>query len=206
LFWRDAETEVLPVVEELGIGFVPFSPLGRGFLTGTITRDTQFDAHDNRQNNPYLSAENRAANQPVVEAVRRIATEKGATPAQVALAWLLGRKPWIVPIPGTTKLARLEENLGALALAFGPEDMAEIGRTFDHHRARQPLRGGNASAGGPPLAGSTTGSRLPRTPEQRKSIGVSSGDGAETAQCWTGSDGCSPRRAASSSSSTGRWN
>jgi aryl-alcohol dehydrogenase-like predicted oxidoreductase len=130
LFWRDAETEVLPVVEELGIGFVPFSPLGRGFLTGTITRDTQFDAHDNRQNNPYLSAENRAANQPVVEAVRRIATEKGATPAQVALAWLLARKPWIVPIPGTTKLARLEENLGALALAFGTEDMAEIGRTF----------------------------------------------------------------------------
>jgi len=130
LFWRTSETDVLPVLEELGIGFVPFSPLGRGFLTGAITATTEFGAHDQRNNNPYLSAENRAANAPVVDAVRRIATEKGATPAQVALAWLLGRKPWIVPIPGTTKLSRLDENIGAVELAFGPKDVAEIDAVF----------------------------------------------------------------------------
>ena len=130
LFWRTSETDVLPVLEELGIGFVPFSPLGRGFLTGAITASTEFAAHDQRNNNPYLSAENRAANAPVVDAVRRIATEKGATPAQVALAWLLGRKPWIVPIPGTTKLSRLDENIGAVELAFGPKDVAEIDAVF----------------------------------------------------------------------------
>ena len=130
LFWRTSETDVLPVLEELGIGFVPFSPLGRGFLTGAITASTEFGAHDQRNNNPYLSAENRAANAPVVDAVRRIATEKGATPAQVALAWLLGRKPWIVPIPGTTKLSRLDENIGAVELAFGPKDVAEIDAVF----------------------------------------------------------------------------
>src|SRR5690606_7480991 len=110
LFWRDAESNVLPVVEELGIGFVPFSPLGRGFLTGTITEETSFSADDHRNNNPYLSPDNRKANFPLVEAVQAIAAEKGATPAQVALAWLIRSKPWIVPIPGTTKLHRVEEN------------------------------------------------------------------------------------------------
>jgi aryl-alcohol dehydrogenase-like predicted oxidoreductase len=130
LFWRKAETDVLPVVEELGIGFVPFSPLGRGFLTGTITETTAFGAHDNRANNPYLSAENRKANEPVVAAVKTIAAEKGATPAQVALAWLLGRKPWIVPIPGTTRLERVQENIGAADLKFGAEEMAQIEKLF----------------------------------------------------------------------------
>ena len=114
LFWREAETDVLPVLEELGIGFVPFSPLGRGFLTGAIGAGTQFGSHDSRATNPYLSDENRVANEPVITAVRKIAAAKGATPAQVALAWLLGRKPWIEPIPGTTKLSRLEEYLGAV--------------------------------------------------------------------------------------------
>lgn len=131
LFWRDAEGTVLPVLEELGIGFVPFSPLGRGYLTGTIDKNTQFAADDHRNNNPYLSPENRDANFPVVEAVRAIAAEKGATPAQVALAWLLGRKPWIVPIPGTTKLGRLEENIGGAELDFDATDMARIDAVFD---------------------------------------------------------------------------
>ena len=131
LFWRHAETEVLPVVEELGIGFVPFSPLGRGFLTGTITDKTEFSSHDQRNNNPYLSVENRKANAPMVEAVRRIAAQKGVTPAQVAIAWLLARKPWIVPIPGTTKLHRLEENLKAVDVAFSPQDLRQIDEVFD---------------------------------------------------------------------------
>ncbi|ODT70907.1 MAG: aldehyde oxidase [Pelagibacterium sp. SCN 63-23] len=130
LFWRQAESEVLDVVEELGIGFVPFSPLGRGFLTGTITAETEFSAGDHRNNNPYLSADNRRANAPVVAAVAALAREKGVTPAQVALAWLLGRKPWIVPIPGTTKLSRLEENIGATTLDFAAEDMARIDAVF----------------------------------------------------------------------------
>jgi aryl-alcohol dehydrogenase-like predicted oxidoreductase len=131
LFWRNAETDVLPVVEELAIGFVPFSPLGRGFLTGTITDKTEFGERDQRNNNPYLSVENRRANAPLVEAVQKIAQEKGATPAQVALAWLLGRKPWIVPIPGTTKLSRIDENLGSVDLAFGPGELAAIDHVFD---------------------------------------------------------------------------
>ncbi len=126
LFWRNAENDVLPVLEELGIGFVPFSPLGRGFLTGTITDQTQFAADDHRNNNPYLSPENRKANFPVVEAVKAIAAEKGATPAQVALAWLIRRKPWIVPIPGTTKLSRVEENIGAVSLDFGAADVERL--------------------------------------------------------------------------------
>jgi aryl-alcohol dehydrogenase-like predicted oxidoreductase len=130
LFWRQAEADVLPVLEELGIGFVPFSPLGRGFLTGTISDKTEFAATDHRNNNPYLSAENRKANAPVVEAVAAIAAEKGVTPAQVALAWLLGRKPWIVPIPGTTKLGRLEENIGATMLSFDAEDIARVDAVF----------------------------------------------------------------------------
>ena len=130
LFWREAETDVLPVLEELGIGFVPFSPLGRGFLTGAIGATTQFGNHDSRATNPYLSDENRLANEPVIAAVRKIAAAKRATPAQVALAWLLGRKPWIVPIPGTTKLSRLEENLGAVPLEFSPDDVAAIDAVF----------------------------------------------------------------------------
>ena len=130
LFWRSAETDVLPVLEQLGIGFVPFSPLGRGFLTGAISETTQFGAHDQRNNNPYLSADNRKANAPIVAAVQQIAAGKGATPAQVALAWLLGRKPWIAPIPGTTRLSRLEENIGAVDLAFGPDDVAAIDAVF----------------------------------------------------------------------------
>jgi aryl-alcohol dehydrogenase-like predicted oxidoreductase len=131
LFWRNAESDVLPVLEELGIGLVPFSPLGRGFLTGTISDTTKFAATDHRNNNPYLSAENRKANAPVVEAITAIAREKGATPAQVALAWLLARKPWIVPIPGTTKLGRLEENIGATTLAFDADDVARVDAVFN---------------------------------------------------------------------------
>lgn len=130
LFWRNAEDDVLPVLEELGIGFVPFSPLGRGFLTGTITDQTQFAADDHRNNNPYLSSENRKANFPVVEAVKAIAAEKGATPAQVALAWLIRRKPWIVPIPGTTKLSRVEENIGAVSLDFGAADVERLDKAL----------------------------------------------------------------------------
>ena len=130
LFWRPAEAEVLPTLEELGIGFVPFSPLGRGFLTGTINATTEFAPGDHRANNPYLSEENRAANAPVVEAVRRIAADRGLTPAQVALGWLLSRKPWIVPIPGTTKLERLEENLGAADAIFSAEELASIDEVF----------------------------------------------------------------------------
>jgi len=127
LFWRTSETDVLPVLEELGIGFVPFSPLGRGFLTGAITASTEFGAHDQRNNNPYLSAENRAANAPVVDAVRRIATEKGATPAQVALAWLLGRRPWVVPIPGTKRPRYVEDNVGATDIELTASDEERLG-------------------------------------------------------------------------------
>src|SRR5690606_27056939 len=113
LWWREPEAEILPTLEELGIGFVPFAPLGKGFLTGTIDESTKFDAGDFRSTVPRFSAENRRANQAIVELVSRMAERKQATPAQVALAWLLARKPWIIPIPGTTKLHRLEENLGA---------------------------------------------------------------------------------------------
>ncbi|WEK05373.1 MAG: aldo/keto reductase [Candidatus Devosia phytovorans] len=130
LFWRSAEGDVLPVLEELGIGFVPFSPLGRGFLTGTISESTRFADSDHRNSNPYLSGDNRRANMPVVDAVRKIAAEKQATPAQVALAWLLNRKPWIVPIPGTTKLDRVVENIGAAALDFSDDDMATVDAVF----------------------------------------------------------------------------
>lgn len=126
LWWREPEEEILPVLEALGIGFVPFSPLGRGFLTGTIDEFTAFDANDFRTTVPRFSAENRRANQAMVALVKRIAAEQTATPAQVALAWLLARKPWIVPIPGTTKRHRLEENLGAAALELTPDDLARI--------------------------------------------------------------------------------
>ena len=126
LWWREPEEKTFPVLEELGIGFVPFSPLGRGFLTGKIDETTTFDADDFRAGVPRFSAENRKANQALVDLVRRIAEGKGATPAQIALAWLLAQKPWIVPIPGTTKLHRLDENLGAPDLQLSPADLREI--------------------------------------------------------------------------------
>ena len=126
LWWREPEAEILPVLEELGIGFVPFSPLGRGFLTGTISAETSFDSSDFRSNVPRFSPEAREANQALVDVLGTIAAGKQATPAQIALAWLLARKPWIVPIPGTTKLHRLEENIGAARLALSPTDLAEI--------------------------------------------------------------------------------
>jgi aryl-alcohol dehydrogenase-like predicted oxidoreductase len=126
LWWREPEAEVLPVLEELGIGFVPFSPLGRGFLTGKIDETTTFDPADFRSSVPRFTPENRQANRALVELLGEIAARKGATPAQLALAWLLARKPWIVPIPGTTKLHRLEENLGAAALQLSADDLREI--------------------------------------------------------------------------------
>lgn len=127
LWWRQPEQSILSTVEELGIGFVSYSPLGRGFLSGTMGEDTSFNAvNDQRKTNPYLSLKNRASNQPLIDAIRTIAEETKATPAQVALAWLLARKPWIVPIPGTTKLARLEENLDAVSLEFGENDLKKI--------------------------------------------------------------------------------
>ena len=126
LWWREPEREILPTLEALGIGFVPFSPLGAGFLTGKIDLATQFDASDFRNAVPRFSPEARAANMALVDLVGELATRKGATPAQIALAWLLAQKPWIVPIPGTTKLHRLEENLGAAAVALSGEELAEI--------------------------------------------------------------------------------
>src|SRR5688572_2102605 len=126
LWWREPEAEILPTLEELGIGFVPFSPLGRGFLTGSINANTTFDKSDFRNTVPRFSEENRKANQAMVDLVGAVAARKGVTPAQLALAWLLARKPWIVPIPGTTKLHRLEENLGAADVELTPEDLREI--------------------------------------------------------------------------------
>jgi aryl-alcohol dehydrogenase-like predicted oxidoreductase len=126
LWWREPEAEILPTLEELGIGFVPFSPLGKGFLTGAIDENTQFDSKDFRNVVPRFDAENRKANQSVVEALDRIAARKNATKAQIALAWLLAQKPWIVPIPGTTKLHRLEENLGGAAVELTAGDLHEI--------------------------------------------------------------------------------
>jgi aryl-alcohol dehydrogenase-like predicted oxidoreductase len=126
LWWREPEAEVIPTLEELGIGFVPFSPLGKGFLTGKISEDTKFDKSDFRNIVPRFSPENRKNNQAVVDLLGRIATQKKATPAQIALAWLLAQKPWIVPIPGTTKLHRLEENIGAAAIELTPDDLRQI--------------------------------------------------------------------------------
>jgi aryl-alcohol dehydrogenase-like predicted oxidoreductase len=126
LWWRRPEEELLPTLEELGIGFVPFSPLGKGFLTGKIDADTKFDSTDFRNVVPRFTQEARAANQALVDLLRAIAGRRGATPAQIALAWLLAQKPWIVPIPGTTKLSRLEENIGAAALELTPGDLSEI--------------------------------------------------------------------------------
>ena len=126
LWWREPEAEVLPVLEELGIGFVPFSPLGKGFLTGKINEDTKFDSTDFRNKVPRFSPENRKANQALVDPVGRFAEQKKVTSAQVALAWLLARKPWIVPIPGTTKLHRLRENSGAASVQLALEDLREL--------------------------------------------------------------------------------
>jgi aryl-alcohol dehydrogenase-like predicted oxidoreductase len=126
LWWREPEKEILPTLEELGIGFVPFSPLGKGFLTGAINESTTFDSTDFRNVVPRFSAENRKANQSVVDVLSGIAAQKGVTNAQIALAWLLAQKPWIVPIPGTTKLHRLEENLGAAKVELSAEDLGAI--------------------------------------------------------------------------------
>jgi len=126
LWTREPEQEILPLLEELGIGFVPFSPLGRGFLTGKMDETTRFDSNDFRNSLPRFTAEARKANQALVELLGQVAQQKGATPAQVALAWLLAQKPWIVPIPGTTKLHRLDENLGAMALELTPEELTGI--------------------------------------------------------------------------------
>ena len=126
VWWREPEEEILPTLEQLGIGFVPFSPLGKGFLTGKIDETTTFDRTDFRSTVPRFSPENRRANQAVVDLVKRIAAEKKVTPAQIALAWLLAQKPWIVPIPGTTKLHRLEENLGAVNVTLSEDDLREI--------------------------------------------------------------------------------
>jgi len=126
LWWREPEQEVLPTCEELGIGFVPFSPLGRGFLTGTISEQTSFDNNDFRNVVPRFTPEARKANQALVDRLKAIAAARRVTPAQIAIAWLLAQKPWIVPIPGTTKLHRLEENLGAAAVELTPHDFGEI--------------------------------------------------------------------------------
>jgi aryl-alcohol dehydrogenase-like predicted oxidoreductase len=126
LWWREPEAEVIPTLEELGIGFVPFSPLGKGFLTGKISEDTTFDKSDFRNIVPRFSPENRRANQAVVDLLGTIAQQKNATPAQIALAWLLAQKPWIVPIPGTTKVHRLEENIGAAGVELTSDDLRQI--------------------------------------------------------------------------------
>ena len=126
LWFREPEAEVIPTLEELGIGFVPFSPLGKGFLTGKISEDTQFDKTDFRNVVPRFTPENRKANQALLDVIGRFAQQKKVTPAQIALAWLLAQKPWIVPIPGTTKLHRLEENLGAAAVELTPEDLKQL--------------------------------------------------------------------------------
>ena len=126
LWWREPEKEILPLLEELGIGFVPFSPLGKGFLTGAINESTTFDSTDFRNVVPRFSAENRKANQSVVDVLSGIAAQKSVTNAQIALAWLLAQKPWIVPIPGTTKLHRLEENLGVAKVELTAEDLRDI--------------------------------------------------------------------------------
>jgi aryl-alcohol dehydrogenase-like predicted oxidoreductase len=137
LWWREPEAEILPTLEELGIGFVPFSPLGKGFLTGKIDADTQFDQSDFRNVVPRFDEENRRANRALVELLSDIAKKKEATPAQIALAWLLAQRPWIVPIPGTTKEHRLTENLGATRIELTPQDIREIDAAF----ARIPVQG-----------------------------------------------------------------
>jgi aryl-alcohol dehydrogenase-like predicted oxidoreductase len=142
LFWREPEETVMPTLEELGIGFVPFSPLGKGFLTGKIDADTKFDSTDFRSTVPRFSEENRKANQALVDLVTSFAVRKSVTPAQIALGWLLAKKPWIVPIPGTTKLARLEENLGAANVDLTAEDV----RALEEASSRIKLAGERYSA------------------------------------------------------------
>lgn len=137
LWWREPEAEILPALEELGIGFVPFSPLGKGFLTGAISQDTQFTSGDFRNVVPRFSPENRKANQALVDIVSSFAQKKHATPAQIALAWVLAQKPWMVPIPGTTKIHRLEENLGAANVELTPDDLRQI----DAAASKVPVRG-----------------------------------------------------------------
>jgi aryl-alcohol dehydrogenase-like predicted oxidoreductase len=126
LWWREPETEILPALEELGIGFVPFSPLGKGFLTGKIDENTKFDSTDFRNTVPRFSEENRKANQALIDLIGKFAEQKQATPAQIALAWVLAQNPWIVPIPGTTKLHRLEENIGAVDIELTADDLREL--------------------------------------------------------------------------------
>lgn len=130
LWWRQPEQQILPLLEELGIGLVPFSPLGKGFLTGAIDASTTFDSSDFRNVVPRFSEASRQANQALVETVKRLAAEQGVTPAQIALAWLLAKAPWIVPIPGTTKLHRLDENLGAVNVTLSPKEMSHINQAL----------------------------------------------------------------------------
>lgn len=137
LWWREPEAEILTTLEELGIGFVPFSPLGRGFLTGKITEETKFDKTDFRNIVPRFTPENRRANQAVVDLISKFAERKKATPAQIALAWILAQKPWMVPIPGTTKLHGLEENIGAAAVELTPDDLRQI----DNATSKIPVQG-----------------------------------------------------------------
>jgi aryl-alcohol dehydrogenase-like predicted oxidoreductase len=137
LWWKRPEEEVLPALEELGIGFVPYSPLGKGFLTGKINEETTFGSDDLRSRIPRFASDARKTNQALVDLLGRIATRKNATPAQIALAWLLAQKPWIAPIPGTTKLARVEENIGAAAVGLTPDDLREI----DNSAAKIPVQG-----------------------------------------------------------------
>ena len=143
LWWREPEKEILPTLETLGIGFVPFSPLGKGFLTGAIKEDTQFDSTDFRNTVPRFSAENRKSNQDIVDLIARFAQEKKATPAQIALAWVLAQKPWMVPIPGTTKLHRLEENLGAASVDLTRDDL----RRIDEAASKVDVQGARYSEG-----------------------------------------------------------
>ncbi len=137
LFWREPEESVMPMLEELGIGFVPFSPLGKGFLTGKIDADTKFDKTDFRNIVPRFSPENRKANHALVDLIAEVAKRKKATPAQIALAWLLAQKPWIVPIPGTTKLHRLDENIGSVNVQLTPDDLHQI----DDAASKIPVQG-----------------------------------------------------------------
>jgi aryl-alcohol dehydrogenase-like predicted oxidoreductase len=126
MMWRSPEKELLPTLEELGIGFVPFAPLGKGFLTGTIDKNTTFGSDDFRSKQPRFQSENLEANQVLVELIKKVAAKKNATPAQIALAWVLAQKPWIVPIPGTRKLERLEENIGAVDVELTPEELSDL--------------------------------------------------------------------------------
>jgi len=149
MWWREPEAEILPLLEELGIGFVPFSPLGKGFLTGAISESTQFDAGDFRNTVPRFTPDARKANTALVELLAKIAAGKRATAAQVALAWLLAQKPWIVPIPGTTKLHRLEENVGAATVRLTPDELREVNEAI----ARIPVQGDRYSADRQKLVG-----------------------------------------------------